>query len=433
MKKELIKEFCDRFNLKQEEWNKFLKEYEDNIPLRELSDKYNVNYNALRYLFYSLGFVNNSKASRIESVMLLQKELARENGQDYVLADEMEKELETVLNKNRQLVRSLTHARDENNSLRKMMRISDRKSNVEEKMLEEFEKALSELTFTTPKVIEKQITKTNTPLEGLSLVLSDMHFGSVVKEDEVPKNSFNYKIAHKRLTKVIDEVIAYPFQSKNITVFNLFDDLLGKIHNGIYNTEGGFTTSFLELLDAYVYVYSTLASCYDTVKVVSTLDNHSRKTEKPASDMKWDNFNVMILKMAEKVLQAKGIHNVEISYTRHDYNFTEINGAGIFVMHSDSQRNYKPYVESAVSKVQDVCLHIFDKKAKHFINGHFHFSCVVDNQYGGKCISNGSMVGDTTYGVNNGFSSITPSQTIFFVNKEGNIEDFKVVNLSKII
>lgn len=58
--------------------------------------------------------------------------------------------------------------------------------------------------------------------------------------------------------------------------------------------------------------------------------------------------------------------------------------------------------------------------------------CVLTNMEG-VSISNGTLVGNTEYGTSNGFRSIIPSQTIFFVNKEGNIEDTKLINLVSII
>lgn len=227
MKKELIKEFCDRFNLSEQQWNTFLKEYEDNIPLRELSEKYKVNYNALRYLFYSLGFVNNSKASRIESVLSLQKELARENGQDYVITDEMEKELETVLNKNRQLVRSLTHARDENNSLRKMMRVSDREKTTQSEYNEAVSVALQGLLDKIEGKYQSSTMELNTLFNSDLLTMypyTDLHIGMLALK-EVSGYDFDLKIVEKWVLSSMEHLIQVAPNSETCLIAEMGDFL----------------------------------------------------------------------------------------------------------------------------------------------------------------------------------------------------------------
>jgi len=434
VKTKLINEFKDRFNLSEEDWLGFLAEYQEKEkPLRNLCADYGVNYNAFRYLSYELGFKNVTKAERVESVLSLQKDLARECGKEYDVVHEMEKELELVVKKNRDLVRSITHTRDENNHLRKLMREEDREESLVNRLLHLFDSHLVSYQPNYDKFVFPKFDSYGVLNEGLCVVISDNHVGSVVKANEVPNNEYNYKIMENRILKVIDEVLKYPKQSKNLTVFSLLDDLLGIIHFGLHDSEEGFTKSILEVVDLYTKIYTILSKVYDNINVVTTLDNHSRMTEYVATRKKWDNFNVMAIKMAEKVLKSSGINNVTFNYTDHDYSFVEINGAGIIAFHGDSQRSFKTYSETSVSKLQDVSLNIFKKPFKHLVHGHFHRFMVIDNQYQGKCISNGSSVGDTTYGINSGFSSITPSQTIFFVDEKGDIEDIKAVVLSSIM
>ena len=122
----LIVEFQKRFELSDIKWNKFLLEVEDGVPLKDLCEKFNLNYNATRYLFYSLSLDLSSKSKRKQSVLELYKELAKENGGDYSLVEELEKEMEAIIDKNRKLNKSLTVTRDENNNLRSFYRKVDR-------------------------------------------------------------------------------------------------------------------------------------------------------------------------------------------------------------------------------------------------------------------------------------------------------------------
>ena len=57
---------------------------------------------------------------------------------------------------------------------------------------------------------------------------------------------------------------------------------------------------------------------------------------------------------------------------------------------------------------------------------------MAHNQYSGVSIQNGTLVGANEYGLQSGFRSITPSQTICFVESDGNIQDVRAVDLTNI-
>src|SRR5574344_1381023 len=137
-KSDLIVEFQKRFDLPDIKWNKFLSEVEDGVPLKDICEKYHTNYNATRYLFYSLNIDLSSKSKRKNSVLELHKELAKEQGMGYDLIEELEKELELAIDKNRKLNKAVNNVRDENNNLRLISRKVDRQENLEQKILEEF-------------------------------------------------------------------------------------------------------------------------------------------------------------------------------------------------------------------------------------------------------------------------------------------------------
>jgi hypothetical protein len=88
-KSDLILEFQKRFQLSDIKWHKFLSEVESGVPLKDICEKFQTNYNATRYLFYSLALDISSKAKRKNSVLELHKELARENGMGYDLIEEL--------------------------------------------------------------------------------------------------------------------------------------------------------------------------------------------------------------------------------------------------------------------------------------------------------------------------------------------------------
>ena len=75
---------------------------------------------------------------------------------------------------------------------------------------------------------------------------------------------------------------------------------------------------------------------------------------------------------------------------------------------------------------------MFGTHYKHMICGHQHQSIAASNEYGGYNIVNGTLVGNSTYGISNGFASLQPVQTILFIDDKGNIEQLSFINLGHI-
>ena len=431
MLKNIIKEFTQ----KNEgfDFNQFIYEFEVGMSREKMCNKFKITEMVLRKFVYSLG-LNFVKSKRLASVKELHQKLALESGENLNLVDDLESELEKYVGKTEQLYKSLTLVRDENARLRKGLRKEVRNEDVVEHLLEAFKHKIEAMEFTTVELkISQDYIGEQLQRKGLCAILSDIHGGDEVISEVTPYNNYNYEIMEKRMLKVANEIILFDKQSNELTMFHLLDDLKGIIHSGLYTSLDGLTTSMLRVVEAYVKVYDVLIPYYDSINIYVTNSNHDRKTDKPTSVDKWDNFGIMLAKFLEMVLRAKGHNNVNFHYTKHDYHLVKINGANIFAFHGDSLRTFKPYNPTEISKAQDICLGMFKETFKHTINGHFHIGNVCANQYGGVSISNGTLVGNTEYGTSNGFRSIIPSQTIFFVNKEGNIEDTKLINLASII
>jgi len=432
MKTELIKEFRDRFDLTEEDWLSFLAEYQEKQkPLRALCEDYSIEYNAFRYFAYQLGFDNVTKATRVESVLSLQKDLARENGEEYDVVHELEKELELVVKKNRDLTRSITHTRDENNHLRKLMREEDRVNSFEEKILEGLKSQIHSITLNNLDIKYEALPK---PIQeyGNVLLLGDAHYGDVAEED-VSRNVYNHDVAHKRMLYVVDKVLEYPIRSENLIIFELLDILKGIIHNSEYLSEEGITGSMLKVVEVYTDILDRLSPAYKNIDIYVTNSNHDRTTPKPTSVIKWDNFGIMLMKMLELVIKAKGINNVNFHYTKCEHHLVNINGAEVFATHGDSIRQYQAYSKAQRNHVQSLSLGLFKKPYKHMVSGHTHASMAVSNEYGGYNIVNGTLVGNTEYGVTNGFSNVEAIQTFFNIDDKGDIENINFIKLSHII
>ena len=188
----------------------------------------------------------------------------------------------------------------------------------------------------------------------------------------------------------------------------------------------------LKIVQVYSDLYERISPLYKSIEVYVTNSNHDRTTQKPTSYMKWDNYGIMMMKMVDMLLKAKGVNNVNFNFTKNEYHLVEINGSNIMALHGDSIRSYKAYSKVERNHLQSICLGLFNKPYHIAVSGHTHQSMQVSNEFGGYNIVNGSLNGNSEYGITNGFSSIEPCQTIFFIDDKGKVKDLHFVNLSHI-
>lgn len=268
------------------------------------------------------------------------------------------------------------------------------------------------------------------PDNGLIAIYGDTHYGEVVSKEEVPSNQYNYLVAQARVEKFIDNVLLYPRQSNNLVLVDLKDTIKGVIHGGIYTSENSFIASIMMAVQINVQLYSTLAMVYDKVKVITTGSNHERTQDVIIMNKKYLDYGRLIDGFVKMQLKAQGVTNVEIVTTDTGYNMFEVNGAPIVAFHGDTLRKYTPTDGNQRGLLQDFCHSELGTNYRHAINGHGHQFIMAHNQYNGVSIQNGTLVGSNEYGMQSGFRSITPSQTIAFVESDGQIQDVRAVDLT---
>ncbi len=430
MKKEIIESFKKRHN-KKFDLDKYLSDFESGLKIKDLADYHEVPYDALRYLNYGLNLKSKTISERTECVLHLLKDLAKEDGVEYDIVYELEKEISIISEKNRKLVRSLTHTRDENNSLRKMQRLEDREDSIGTKILEEFSYRINAIKL--PKI--KQIKKTHKKKlskEGLACIFSDIHFDDFIDPEVIPSGSYNYKIASDRLDYFTDRIISNYNQSETLIIYNLADNLKGIIHNGNTQGEEGIIASIIKAVEIFHGIYVRLSQHYKTIKIYHSGDNHSRLSTNPSTHNKWKDYNYLLYSMNDMLLKQSGVTNIESFFSKSGYHFNSINNHPIVSFHGDTLRSYKVHSESECSKLQDICVQMFGKRYKTALSGHQHHFAVRGNCYGGFNVQNGTSVGDSEYGVAVGFRGIFATQTIFFVHESGYLEDIHPIYLSHI-
>ena len=342
--------------------------------------------------------------------------------------EELEEENQALFEKAQKLENTLSKTRIELNLQRKVKRDIVKADVLEDKLLKAFESSLKK-----PTCVKAQFTQPNTKYrdsdEGLCIVLSDQHIGEIVGKDVV-QNEYNYKVALKRLDKFLEAILTFPKQSRKINVMQCGDMLKGLIHGGLYNTEGSFIESIATAVDYNVYLYQVLSEVYEEVNIYSITGNHDRVTEDPSNSNKSLDFTRLVDKMVAKQLKALGIKNVKLFVTDTPYQLINVNNSNLLMFHGDTVRKYNPADANQRSLLQDLCLGTFKQPYKHAVSGHTHSFSACHNQYGGMSIVNGTLVGSNAYGVSNGMRDIVPSQTIFYVDQEGELEFIQAVKLS---
>jgi len=323
--------------------------------------------------------------------------------------------------------KALQRARDELNYRRAITRKEARN----ETLVDKVEKIISEAANNVSVgdvTIEVDIPL-DVPEQGLIAVFSDVHVGEVVGDD-VPGNTYDYAVMNKRVDTFISKVLHYHKQSEMLVICDLKDMLKGVIHGGIYESEGSFIESITEAINVYVRMYKTFAKQYKQVVVFSTGSNHDRVHDNIVTTDKHLDYGRLMDSMVIKVLEAAGINNVTINTTDNGYHMFSVNKANIVAFHGDTLRTYKPTSTVSRSKLQDTCLQLFNAPYRHAISGHTHEYVACGNQFKGLSIVNGTMVGNTSYGLQSGYADILASQTICFVEEDGSIEDITAVQFN---
>lgn len=344
---------------------------------------------------------------------------------------EVENDVKLLAEDNRKLRKALVLARDSNNALRKEVRVEVRNEDAVDTILSKFEQQILSMEKVIVPLLPCNIVSDEIPKEGLVLVLGDAHWGSNETKEECGSN-YNFDVAERRLNYMVEKTLTNPLQSQDLKVIELLDITKGLLHSSEYLSEGGITGAMLKIVEVYSEVYAKLSSKYNNIDVIVTNSNHDRTTQWVSSHMKWDNFGIMVYKMIEMLLKAKCINNITFKYTMKEHHLININSANIFVTHADAIRSYKAHSQAERAKVQAICLGMFGTHYKHMICGHQHQSIAASNEYGGYNIVNGTLVGNSTYGVSNGFASLQPVQTILFIDDKGDIEQLSFINLSHI-
>jgi predicted MPP superfamily phosphohydrolase len=427
MIKDLINEFKKRhnvnFNIQQ-----YLLDFEEGFKIKELAERHNVRYDAIRYLNYLLRLKSTTLADRLESVEILRKNMANEEGNDYDVIHKLDTEISALVKENSKLRKSLILQQGNNTSLRREIRELVRE---EDSMLELKEIILEGMsTVTLPNLpfnlVNRKMLK-NSDIQPFAL-LSDLHYNEIVKGQYINEyNEFDNEICLQGIDKVLEEVQQY---GGDVLRLYLGGDLLsGLLHGLDKKGQVPVTQSVIELGKFLADRINKLSTQYKEIKVIQVSGNHERLKEKPVLDTKSFDFAHLMYEIMVSNINANNVDtHYAISTFAIDNVGTEDNPKYVVLFHGDN-KSFNPTSSSTVLKQFAIFDELFGVKVTSTLSGHTHNPVFAPNSRGGSCIVNGCMSGSNEYGFNANFVPIQPYQWIGTWNKLGYADDIKCIKI----
>ena len=120
---------------------------------------------------------------------------------------------------------------------------------------------------------------------SLCMALTDVHFGTFVDKEELGgKNEFNWEIAARRFGFIMDQLVTYKIEQRNLheeVVFLLGGDLIGGI---IHNQEGPdydlITHQVNGALSYFIQGFEYVKNVFPKIRIICQPGNHGRMMHK---------------------------------------------------------------------------------------------------------------------------------------------------------
>lgn len=277
-------------------------------------------------------------------------------------------------------------------------------------------------TWTTKPA--KRGSTTGTP----TILLSDFHWGEVVKPDEIGGvNEFNLEIAHKRLKRLVDVSISLLFDhmskpSYDGLVLPLGGDMItGDIHEELTVTNDmPVLPTIMDLYGKMVWLIDEYLKHFDRIFVPCVTGNHGRNTKKIQCKERWaTSFDWMLYAMLERYyakdsrVTVIASHSPDVMYRIYSHAY--------LLTHGDQFRGgdgmvgaLGPLVRGRHKKSsRDAAI---DKPWNTMVCGHWHTLIQLMH-----LIVNGALKGYDEYAFQNNYTPEPPSQAMWITHPEHGI------------
>ena len=286
------------------------------------------------------------------------------------------------------------------------------------------------------------IEKVKTPKENKnrlkpevwSLIVSDYHFGQLVKGVEVGGLSeYNPSIAKERMALLVERVIRfrdYHPNRPNELVINILGDMVdGSILRGNQqsNIEFGVVKQVIECTEVLVDAINKLSEHFPRIRVYGVYGNHARLTPNPKDAHPSENFDLLLYHyIAQRFEKSK---RITVDYTEAQHMIVEINKHNFWLDHGDAIKGWAGYPYYGADRQKNnimAMLGLFTEKIDYVLMGHHH-------RFGwfNEIIANGSFVGGDLFSIGRLRKMGIAQQVLFSVNEKHGVVWARPINLSE--
>jgi hypothetical protein len=273
---------------------------------------------------------------------------------------------------------------------------------------------------------------------ALNLVLSDLHFHSMLDPREVPMPYGKHEEA-RRLAAVILQTAEHKRDHREETVLHVH--IIGDIIQGqLHDARDG--APLAEQCGAAIYLLSQavsyLSSKFTQVQVHCTPGNHGRNTmrhQERATNQKWDSIETIIYSGIKAAMRSLPNVTVEIPYT--PYYSVDLFGSRAFFTHGDTVLN--PGYPGKTIDVAGVRKQINEINARLtaenryqlFAVGHVHVGSVTHLPGGAIFMSNGCLIPPDAYALSIGIMDTSCGQWLFESVKGHVLGDHRFISVDE--
>ena len=263
--------------------------------------------------------------------------------------------------------------------------------------------------------------------EDAVLILSDLHISEQVNHEEIDGlNHYNFKILNYRLHELmegIENIIKNGLAGYSLRSMNLI--LVGDLVTGSIHDELSETNEFIEV-EAAILAQKTLSEyilalrkLFPVVNIFGVSGNHGRLTKNVRYKKAWNNWDYLIMKMAES--QLSDLPGINFSIPRSTTQTFWIGKHKVYVDHGFGIRSWNriPYygIHTWANNTQTALISGHLDPVDMFVLGHFHRPAYIEDA-GGFIFMNGSMIGSNEYSLKKLHITSEPSAWFFGLGYE---------------